>query len=125
MERRIFRTDLLQRLALNVVSDDYENLEMVRQECLSDAAALGVSFSVQEISTAVRELIMRGLVKAYSLSSREPAREIEGQPADIDMEKLYFFQTNEGKLANATEFWPIGEDGRLLPGVSIDYGERE
>jgi hypothetical protein len=59
------------------------------------------------------------LVKAVWLSSREPPREIEGMPTEINSPWVYFFQTEEGLRANADDFWPLDEHDHLLPGLSI------
>jgi hypothetical protein len=41
-------------------------------------------------------------------------------PGEGDIEQVYFFQTEEGMRANAEVFWPLDEEERLLPGVSIE-----
>ncbi len=113
------RADILRTFALNEVSDDYENFERIEKQCRILGAKCNLTFASSEVSEALAHLIKNGLVKSFWLSTRGPAREIEGVPIEADLPRAYFFQTEEGKLVHAANFWPFDDSDQLRADVSI------
>jgi len=76
------RSELIQRMVLNEMCDDYENIDqIILPNVAKDCAKLGITVERPEIVKALSELIEAGLAKAYLLSSREPfCTEIQGTP---------------------------------------------
>jgi hypothetical protein len=111
--------ELLRRFVLNEASDSYQPFGRIEQESRNLAAKVGLDVNSAAVVGALAGLIKSGLVKAVWLSSREPAREIEGVPDESDIPRVYFFQTEEGLRANADDFWPLDNQENLLPDISI------
>ncbi|MDX2178805.1 MAG: hypothetical protein SFV18_04370 [Bryobacteraceae bacterium] len=119
MERR----DLIRRLVLNSISDDFENVD---QCILHDVARNGSKFELtierSDIADALKELIDDGLAKAYLLSGDmgpDPcAGELPGMPPLDVVEKdfqTYFYITKKGMdvhLAD-TSWWPFHDEGEV------------
>lgn len=117
------RNDLLRRLVLNELSDDYENLEHITVRVQSLEGQCGLKFTRAEYVSAVVELINLELVKAYRVSPMTTDLEAVGLPPLAEMDRCYFWQTEKGRIMNATEPWPIDDDGHLLQGFEIERGE--
>jgi hypothetical protein len=67
------RSELIQRLVLREISDDYESVDqIILRDVARDGAKLGLSVERSDIVDALARLIEDGLAKAYLLSSREP-----------------------------------------------------
>jgi hypothetical protein len=115
------RCELVQRLVLNTICDDYENVDQVILRSVAKAGAeLGLTIERSEIVNALAELISRGLAKAYALSSSEPfSTEIRGMPPlDVieDTFTTYFYIAKEGMdLHHSDDTWLRFDDqGRPL-----------
>jgi hypothetical protein len=108
------RSELIQRLVLSEISDDYESVDqIILRNVARDGAKLGLSIERSDIVDALRSLIEDGLAKAYLLSSREPySTELPSMPAlDVVEEdfKTYFYITKKGidfHLSDNT-WWPF------------------
>src|ERR1043166_2244771 len=95
------RGELIRRLVLDEISDDYENVDQtILLDVARDGAKLGLSIERADIVDALRSLIGDGLATAFLLSQREPySTEIPGMPAlDVIEEdfKTYFYITKKG-----------------------------
>lgn len=78
------RRELIQRLVLNAICDDYENVDQV---------------ILRDIVGALAELIKGGLAKAYFLSSTGQAKGLESMPSLEVVEanfQTYFYITKQG-----------------------------
>jgi hypothetical protein len=110
------RSELIRRLVLDEISDDYENVDQIMLPNVArDGAELELSIERSDIVDALRSLIEEGLAKAFILSAREPcSTEIQGMPAlDVIEEdfKTYFYITKKGldfHLADDT-WWPFDD----------------
>jgi hypothetical protein len=68
------RSQVIRRMVLNAISDDYENVDQVILRYVAkDGAKLGFTIERSDIVDALAELIENGLAKAYRLSSTDPA----------------------------------------------------
>jgi len=103
---------------LDVIADDYENLEQIRKEVNSFGARSGLTIGSDEILEGLISLIEDGLAKAYRLSQTEPVEAIEGQPPPAAMEDYYFWVTKKGRELQTSEYedWPFEETGALRKG---------
>ena len=67
------RHELLRRLVLNSICDDYENIDQViLRDVAEEGAKRGLKIERSEIVDALAGLIEDGLAKAYLLSGIEP-----------------------------------------------------
>jgi len=67
------RHELVRRIVLNSISDDYENLDQVIIRMVAqDGAKCGLTIDRSEIVDALAGLIEDGLAKAYLLSGTAP-----------------------------------------------------
>jgi hypothetical protein len=107
------RSELVRRLVLSRICDDYENVDQViLGEVAEDGAKCGLTIERSEIVDALTGLIEDGLAKAYLLSSTAPALELQGMPAIDDVEvdfKTYFYVTKKGWISNS----PMTDGGPL------------
>ena len=93
------RSEVIRRMVLNAISDDYENVDQViLRDVAQDGAKLGFTIERSDIVDALTELIENGLAKAYLLSSTDPAQELKGMPpldvVEADF-KTYFYITRK------------------------------
>ncbi len=116
MERR----ELIRRLVLNSICDDFENVDqIILRDVTRDGSKFGLTVERSDIVDALKELINDGLAKAYLLSSTEGqnpfAGELPGMPSlDVVEENFqtYFYITKKGMdfhLADDT-WWPFEEE---------------
>jgi hypothetical protein len=99
----MIRAELVRRLALNSICDDFENVD---QRILRDVAEAGAKRGLiverWEVVQALAGLIKDGLAKAYILPgpARDPfSGELKGMPPMDVMEedyKTYFYITKKG-----------------------------
>ncbi|MGH9614523.1 MAG: hypothetical protein ACRD4P_15735 [Bryobacteraceae bacterium] len=91
------RRELVQRLVLDEISDDYENVD---QCILRHVAEIGVTYGLTinrpEIVVALAELIDGGLAKAYFLPSTEPLQNMPPLDEVEEYFKTYFYITKKG-----------------------------
>jgi hypothetical protein len=81
MERR----ELIRRLVLNSISDDFENVDqIILRDVAREGSKFGLSIERSDIVNALKGLIEDGLAKAYLLSGNlgpDPfAGELPGMP---------------------------------------------
>src|ERR1700682_3779317 len=106
------RSELVRRLVLNSICDDYENVDQViLREVAEDGVKCGLTIGRSEIVYALAGLIDDGLAKAYLLSSMAPELELQGMPAIDVVEtyfKTYFYATKEGIALQLSDdaWWP-------------------
>jgi hypothetical protein len=98
------RRELIQRLVLNAICDDYENVDQV---------------ILRDIVGALAELIKGGLAKAYFLSSTGQAKGLESMPSVEVVEvnfQTYFYITKQGLDFHRREdkWWPFDDEGKPL-----------
>lgn len=116
MERR----ELIRRLVLNSISDDFENVDqMILQDVTRDGSRFGLTIERPDIVDALKGLIDDGLAKAYLLSGdmgpNPFAGELPGMPPLDVVEtyfKTYFYITKKGMdfhLADDT-WWPFDDE---------------
>jgi hypothetical protein len=108
------RDDLIRMFVLDVMADDYENLEMIYTEIHKFGERCGLTFHPSEILTALIDLIELGLARAYWLW-QHPARGIEGVPPLDEIDKYYFWLTEEGKKVQLADYenWPFDTAGAI------------
>ncbi len=76
------RSELIRRMVLNSICDDYENVDQViLPDVVRDSAKFGFTVERADVVNALAGLIEDGLAKAYLLSSREPEQELQGYAA--------------------------------------------
>ena len=95
------RTELVRRLILNAICDDYENVDQViLREVAETASKCGLTIGRSEVVDTLAGLVEDGMAKAYDLSSREPfCMELSGMPPLDSIEedfKTYFYITKCG-----------------------------
>src|SRR5271170_4440732 len=112
------RSELIRRMVLNAICDDYENVDQViLSDVAGDGAKLGLTIVRSEIVDALAGLVADGLAKAYLLSSREPcSTELQGMPSlDVAEENFatYFYITKKGMELHLSDdtWWPFDDDG--------------
>lgn len=115
------RSELVRRMVLNAICDDYENVDQViLRDVRKDCAKLGFTVERSDIVHALAGLIEDGLAKAYLLSGREPfSTELPGMPPlDVIEEefKTYFYITKKGMDLHLSDdtWWPFDDEGQPL-----------
>ena len=109
------RNEILRMFILDVLADDYENLEKIRREVTELGARAGLTIEQPEISRGVTDLTDSGLVRAYRLSPTRPAEELQGVPPPEEVEDLYYWLTDKGREIQLSDYpqWPFDEAGNL------------
>jgi hypothetical protein len=116
------RTELVPRMVLNAICDDYENVDQVIfPQVAEDCAKLGLIVERSDIVAALAELVADGLATAYLLSSTGPSKEVPGMPPmDVVEEnfKTYFYVTPKGMSLHLSDdaWWTFDEDGNPRTG---------
>ena len=110
------RSDLVRRLVLRTIADDYENVDQViLRQVAEGGAAVGLTIERCDIVEALGGLIRDGLAKAYLLSSTNPSTELQGMPPldIIEMDfQTYFYITKKGiDLLSGDTWWPFNGEG--------------
>jgi len=119
------RMELLQRLVLDTISDDFENVDQViLREVAEQGARYGLTVDRFDIVEALRALVEGGLAKAYDLfpGIQDPfSGELPGMPPLEAVEedfRTYFYITEKGmdfNLKDATA-WPFDDEGEFRTG---------
>jgi hypothetical protein len=114
------REEFVQRLIVNAMCDDYENVDQViLRDVAGVAAKCGLTVDRAEVVQNLHVLVEAGLVKAYHLSTREPfATELDGMPPLNIPEKdfsTYFYPTSKGLDSHKSDraWWPLDDDDLL------------
>lgn len=104
----------MQRLVLDKICDDYENVDQtILQDVARGAAECGLTIGRSDVVKALEELIALGFAKAYTLSRREPfSTELDGMPPlDVVEEnfRTYFYATKKGIDLQVSDdtWWPF------------------
>lgn len=104
------RSEVVRRLVLNSISDDFENVDQViLRDVAEDCAKCGLTIDRSEVVEALAGLIGDGLAKAYRLSatSDDPfSGELNGMPPMDAVEedfKTYFYITRKGMELHLSE----------------------
>ena len=107
------REELIRRLVLDKICDDYENVD---QTILRDVAGEGGQFGLDirraDVVNALAQLVAQGLAKAYTLSSTPPFQtQLAAMPPLVVPEQqfqTYFLATSKGLdlQLNDTSWWP-------------------
>ena len=114
------RFEFLQRLLLNTISDDFENVDQViLRQVAEQGAKCGLTVERSDIVEALPALVEAGLAKAYDLvpGIRDPfAGELRGMPPLEVVEedfRTYFYITKKGMDFNLrdTADWPFDDEG--------------
>jgi hypothetical protein len=124
------RAEFVQRLVLNSICDDFENVDQV---ILRDVAEVGtkcgLTINRAEVLNGLRVLVEAGLAKAYDLfpGITDPfSGEIQGMPSLAVPEedfRTYFYVTIQGMdfhLADDT-WYPLDDEGELRPNWQPPY----
>jgi hypothetical protein len=114
------RRELIRRMVLDTICDDYENVDQVIfRDVAKDAAKLGFTVERSDIVDALADLTKDGLAKAYLLSGTEQARELESMPSlevvEVNFE-TYFYITKKGMDLHRSDdsWWPFDDEGKPL-----------
>jgi hypothetical protein len=107
------RSELIRRLVLNSICDDYENVDqIIFPGVLRDAARFGLTVTRPEILDALSELVADDLAKAWLLST-EPPSGLEGMPPSdvVDDEFTHFYNTKKGMEFHLADdrWWPFDD----------------
>ena len=110
------RGELVRRLVLRSICDDFENIDQViLRDVAEGAARFGLTVERSEIVTALASLIEDGLAKAYLLypDDKDPfSGEVQGMPAMSLVEegfRTYFYITKKGMDLHLSDdsWWPF------------------
>jgi hypothetical protein len=88
----------LKDCVITIVSDDYENFEVILGQTRHLASLKGVTVHEDEVAQAVEKVIAEGLVEAYFLSPHEP-HSVKTQYSLEQVHELWFYVTPQGKAA--------------------------
>jgi hypothetical protein len=117
----MIRTEVVRRLVLNSICDDFENVDQVILRDVAEAATrYGLTVERADVVDALAGLVEDGLAKAYILrgSGRDPfSGVLQGMPVIDTVEEdfqTYFFITKKGMdLHLADDTWrPLDEEGK-------------
>jgi hypothetical protein len=108
------RAELIQRLVLDKICDDYENVDQtILADVNQEAPEFGITITRDDVVIALAQLIEQGLAKAYRLSELPPHRiELPGVPTldtvEEDWFETYFLATPAGLdlQLNDSSWWP-------------------
>jgi hypothetical protein len=112
------RHDLIRRMVLNAICDDYENVDQVIfPQVAKSCAKLGFTVERCEIVNALADLIGSGLATAHLLSSTEPPKHVADMPPMEVVEEnfmTYFLITKKGMDLHLSDdsWWPFDDAGR-------------
>lgn len=109
------RRELARMFVLDVIADDYENLEKICMEATGLSVRAGLSIMRSEILQALVDLIKADLAKAYRLTTIPTAEEIQGVPPLEKFGDYYFWVTSKGRNIQVSDYpgWPFDENGLL------------
>ena len=121
------RQELVRRLVLNSISDDFENVDQViLRDVAQDGAKCGLTIERSEVVHALAGLVEDGLAKVYLLSGRDPfSNELQGMPTLDLVEKdfrTYFYITKKGMDLHLSDdtWYPMDDEGNLKPDWRLD-----
>jgi hypothetical protein len=118
----MIRSELVRRLVLNSICDDFENIDQVILPEVAEAGAkCGLTIERSEVVETLAGLIENGLAKAYVLrgSGDDPfSDELKGMPPMDAVEQdfeTYFYITKKGMdlHLSGVAWWPLDDEGKL------------
>jgi hypothetical protein len=116
------REEFVQRLIVNSMCDDFENVDQVILRDVAEIAAkCGLTVERPEVVQNLRALVEAGLVKAYDLAPGigDPfSGELQGMPllgVPEEEFRTYFYPTQKGMDWHKADraWWPL-DDGDVL-----------
>jgi hypothetical protein len=114
----MIRDELVRRLVLRSISDDFENVDqIILRDVAEGAAKFGLTVERSEVVAVLARLIEDGLAKAYILSAVEGdplAGELPGMPSMDGIEedfRTYFYITKKGIdfYVSDDTWWPFDD----------------
>ena len=107
--------ELIRMFILDVLADDYENLEKIYDEIHNFASRCDIAIGERDIDRELKSLIAAGLVEAYRLSPTAPPEKAFGVPPDDCLDQHYYWLTAEGLDLQRAEYpgWPFDANDRL------------
>lgn len=117
------RSDLILRLVLVEISDDYENVDQIILKHVSARTAkCGVLVERADIVDALTKLVNDGLANAYHLPNQH---ELGIMPSlDVIEEDFatYFLRTKKGLEFHRSDstWWPFDAEDNLLPDWQLE-----
>jgi hypothetical protein len=118
MNAKTDRHEIIRRMVLNSICDDFENVDQV---ILRDTAAwgpkLGLTVTRPDVVRALTSLVADGMAKAYLLShSQDPLDAMPDISEPEERFETYFFITPKGmEVHRADENWPYEDDEDDVP----------
>jgi hypothetical protein len=110
-------SELIRMLALNEISDDYEEPAHVHEQLTRLAEQCGMTINPLDVRLALIDLVKLGWAKAYRLSPEDPIKEAQGAPAIEQADDYYYWITDSGReVQGSFNGWPFDEDGTILAG---------
>src|SRR5262249_31983959 len=118
------RAEFVQRLVLNTITDDFENVDQtILHEVVQVGAKCGLTIGRSEVVQTLRALVESGMAKVYDLSAHGPdpfSGELRGMPPLDSVEedfRTYFYVTNDGRDFHEADgaWWPLDDGGALRP----------
>ena len=115
------RDEFVQRLILNSICDEFENVDQVILRDVAEVGAkCGLTIQRPEVVEGLRRLVSAGLAKAYELSARRDPLELDGMPPlDVVEEDFttYFYVTKKGMDFHEADgtWWTLDDGGALRP----------
>ena len=116
------RTEFVQRLVLNTICDDFENVDQViLRDVVEVGAKCGLTIQRPEVVESLRALVEARLAKAYDLfpGIGDPfSCELQGMPPLDILEqdfRTYFYMTKEGVAFHESDgtWWPLDDNDEL------------
>ena len=124
------RRELVLRIVLNEISDDYENLHQIVKQVGMTTSGCGMNVSLDEILQALSDLIDTRLARAYRFSEGVrpirgmPPRNEIGSPDEVGLNDVYFWVTRKGMRLQLSDYpdWPFDDNNVLRPDWSPPEG---
>ena len=115
------RAEFVQRLVLNAMCDDFENVDQIILPTVATVGGkCGLAINRSEVVEALRALVENGFAKAYDLSATGDSPfsgELQGMPPMDLVEddftfKTYFYITKQGIEFHRSKsaWWPLTDD---------------
>lgn len=115
------RRQLVLRIVLNEISDDYENLHQITKQVRRTSSECGMAVSHPETLQALADLVAARLARAYRLSNGVeaingiPSAEEIGSPDEPNVDDVFFWITPKGMKLQLAGYpdWPFDENNVL------------
>jgi hypothetical protein len=115
VQNNMSRSELLRMFVLDVIADDYENLEKIYSDVNELGVSSGLSIQKPEIIDALIGLLESDLASAYKLSGTAPNQKVQGVPSRDKLVDYYFLVTERGQIIQRADDdgWPFEPSGEL------------